>query len=228
MVETLVHRKHYRHHFTSIFFLTLIASVGILMGTTPLVDNWTNLGGFVGGFSMAMALRLTHRALQGSAPYIEGFMVVFQVFWFLLVGCFVVGGCIGIFLNKDSRQECNWCRQLTCVDMNWWDCDVAVLPPDDYQLKCEYDIKGNLTATILCPSVTRSLSFHADFIFAYRGEMKRYSWEMLRQRISTENSIRNVRRRVPIPRHITPRTKSPPFQVALLLSRSTDLRTQIQ
>lgn len=152
MVEILVHRKHYRNHSTSILFLILNGIVGILIGTTPFVDNWAHLGGLIGGFCLALALRLTHRGLQRSARCGEFLFVAVQVFWFLLVGAILVAGFVGLFIREDTgANDCSWCKHITCVETDWWDCDVAIIPPDD--AKCSFDIQGDLTTTITCPSV---------------------------------------------------------------------------
>lgn len=151
IVETLIHRKHYKNHSVSILFLILTATVGILIGTTPFVDNWTNAGGLISGFCLALALRLTHRGLRHSNRVVEFFLVAIQVFWFLLVGVFLVAGVVSLVVREDVRNSnCSWCSHITCVDTDWWDCDAAVIPPDD--AKCTFDIQGDLTTTITCPS----------------------------------------------------------------------------
>lgn len=150
-VEILVHRKHYRNHVASTLFLILTAVVGILIGTTPFVDNWANLGGLISGLCLALALRLTHRGLRDSTRTVEFLLVAVQVFWFLLVGVFVVAGVVGLVVREDARKnDCSWCSHLTCVETDWWDCDAAVIPPDD--ASCHFDIQGDLTTTITCPS----------------------------------------------------------------------------
>lgn len=151
IVETLIHRKHYRNHSVSFLFLILTATVGILIGTTPFVDNWTNVGGLISGFCLALALRLTHRGLRHPSRTVEFLLVAVQVFWFLLVGIFLAAAVVGLVVRDNGRKSvCSWCSHITCVDTDWWDCDAAVIPPDD--AKCTFDIKGDLTTTIICPS----------------------------------------------------------------------------
>eukprot|EP00210_Caulerpa_lentillifera_P003076 g2938.t1 len=148
LVEVIVNWKDYRSLPFSLLFLTLMAGVGVMMGLTPMVDNWTNLGGLVAGIVTAMALRLTHRGLRQSACCIELGMIIIQVSLFLFMALLLAGGVVGLFVKVDERENCKWCEKLACVSTSWWSCDVARILPQD----CAFDIGGDLMTKITCPN----------------------------------------------------------------------------
>lgn len=147
LVELLFNRKDYRSFPFSLLFLTLMAGVGVVMGLTPMVDNWTNLGGFIAGVITAMALRLTHRGLSQAACCMELGMIIIQVSLFLLMALLLTAGVVGLFVKVDERDNCKWCEKLACVSTSWWNCDVARILPND----CAFDIGGDLVTKITCP-----------------------------------------------------------------------------
>lgn len=152
MIEVIVHRKQYQNLVFSMVFALIPASIGVAIGLTPFVDNWACLGGFVGGILMALGLRLTYRGLQRFSRWMECIYVAVQVLCFALVALLLTAGCVGLAINqKRIGEDCHWCKHLTCVETKWWNCDAAVLPPD--QIVCKFVINGDSTVIITCPSV---------------------------------------------------------------------------
>lgn len=62
----------------------------------------------------------------------------------------------GLLVEFDGAKECGWCRKVTCVNTKWWSCDAAAILPDN----CVYNVAGNLTTKITCPSVRQYYSHY--------------------------------------------------------------------
>lgn len=64
LVELFVYRKQYQMHLVSITVLLSVSIINGIIGLTPLVDNWANIGGFVTGIFAAAALMLSHHQVS--------------------------------------------------------------------------------------------------------------------------------------------------------------------
>lgn len=61
-------------------------------------------------------------------------------------------GALAINSNSDVSDHCKWCNDMNCVsfiNQFEWDCWASLVLPST----CSYDIKGNLTTIITCPTV---------------------------------------------------------------------------
>ncbi|XAR71740.1 hypothetical protein NMG60_11018143 [Bertholletia excelsa] len=115
--------------FTLLFIIVINLGVGIL----PHVNNFANIGGFLTGFLLGFILlpRPQFGWLEGShlpanvhvkSKYKAYQYALWLVSLILLVAGFSVG-LVMLFRGVHGSHHCHWCRYLSCVPTNKWDCD---------------------------------------------------------------------------------------------------------
>ncbi|KAL8502123.1 hypothetical protein ACS0TY_021297 [Phlomoides rotata] len=134
--------KVYTKKFKTLIALFIILMLNIIIGLMPLVNNFSNIGGFISGFLSGFILLFKPRVMKlhqnkggifkykHSVKPIRKFdrpisrIISLVVFSLLLAGAIVavVGG---INLNK----YCGWCKYIDCVPLRWWSCS-------DEQIRC--------------------------------------------------------------------------------------------
>jgi len=145
--EMLLHKEVYINRGISSLVLIGVGVVNVIIGLTPLVDNWCAVGGLVCGTLTGVAIILGRRHGAGAAmggPAALGLQILLSI----LVIAMMVTAIIGLLAKFEGGAACEWCRSLTCFDTKWWNCESAAVAPHH----CVVSIGGNATATITCPS----------------------------------------------------------------------------
>ncbi|GMH39540.1 hypothetical protein BSKO_07438 [Bryopsis sp. KO-2023] len=149
VVELTVHWKSYRMHLASFIVLLAVAAINTIIGLTPLVDNWANIGGFLTGLLAGTALLISHERADGSSLGSYCKCVVQTVFGIAVLIAIVMGAsCLLSQTHSDFGENCELCQKMGCYDTKWWKCDAAKILPED----CAFNIQGNLTTSIKCPT----------------------------------------------------------------------------
>lgn len=87
---------------------------------------------------------------QTYTPCGEFLVTLLQIFCAITVlTVFILGG-VGLLLGWTGGEDCGWCKTVSCHSTRWWNCETARILPED----CGFQIQGNLTASITCPSVS--------------------------------------------------------------------------
>ncbi|KAH6819545.1 Rhomboid-related intramembrane serine protease family protein [Perilla frutescens var. frutescens] len=128
--------KFYSKKFATLIAFVTILIINFVIGLMPLVNNFSNIGGFISGFIAGFMLlfkpqaRKVHQNKRGIFEYdvkhsvkLETKLdrpvsrIVSLVIFSLLVAGFVVALLQRINLNK----YCSWCKYIDCVPF-WWSC----------------------------------------------------------------------------------------------------------
>lgn len=97
--------------FCSLFAVTVL---NLLIGTTPLLDNFAHTGGMIAGFFWGLFL-LNKDGTAGCGGF--GSLLVAMV---VTVGCFVA-----VLAQVHLDKECSWCAYINCVPTPWWNCSLS-------------------------------------------------------------------------------------------------------
>ncbi|CAD7700789.1 unnamed protein product [Ostreobium quekettii] len=143
----ILHREAYINRGISSLVLVCVGVVNVIIGLTPLVDNWCALGGLVCGTLTGAAIILGRRHGAGAAMGGAAALAL-QILLSILVIAMMVTATIGLLVKFDGHAACGWCRSLTCFDTMWWNCESAAVAPHH----CVLSFGGNDTAAITCPS----------------------------------------------------------------------------
>lgn len=145
--ELLVNSKAYSFRFATLLVLAGVGVTNAVIGLTPLLDNWCAIGGLVCGTLTAGAIMLGSRN-GNRGPIWEMIVLMAQILFSVVAIAIFVAAIVGLLVEFDGQNKCSWCRKITCVNTKWWNCETAAILPDH----CVYNIAGNLTTRITCPS----------------------------------------------------------------------------
>ncbi|KAF6155529.1 hypothetical protein GIB67_017884 [Kingdonia uniflora] len=148
--------KVYSDKFAVLAALVLVALVNFGLGLLPHVDNFSNMGGFVSGFLLGLALLFNPHVEQvaqnkkGLFEYNEKISLSFKhkldkpvlrSVSLVLFTIIVAGGVIGVIHGFNANKYCSWCHYANCVPSKRWSCNEKIIP-------CEVTVSaGRLTLT---------------------------------------------------------------------------------
>uniref|UniRef100_A0A7S3L8V8 rhomboid protease n=1 Tax=Amphora coffeiformis TaxID=265554 RepID=A0A7S3L8V8_9STRA len=118
--------KTRKRNFWAIFWIFIEIVVNILLGTTPLIDNFTHLGGGLYGF--CCGLSTIEAAVIGFFGYkatycdqIRSFLIRF--FGLIASVIFIMLTTAWLASSEPGENPCPGCRYFSCVPFPWWSSD---------------------------------------------------------------------------------------------------------
>lgn len=126
-------------HIKVLLYLFLDILLNAIIGLTPLVDNFTHLGGMVYGFLCGLSTmeRLSKAFFGVSTSCVTRFQNGFIRFFGLILSGVLIITTVAILFRDDSAEfKCRGCRYVSCVPFpfwaesedKWWHCDDCELP----------------------------------------------------------------------------------------------------
>lgn len=114
-------------------WLVVDVVINCLIGLTPMVDNFTHMGGLVYGFLCGLStlerLRPAFFGIEKSnwQKFRQGLMERLGII-VVILSIFIT---FILLLEEDVKDSCQWCRYFSCVPMpfwkdeedHWWHCD---------------------------------------------------------------------------------------------------------
>ena len=116
LVDVISSWRADKHSGRNLGIIILCIIIGIIIGLTPFLDNFLNLGGFVMGILFALMLvpNLTFGKCERLCHGLISF-VAFPVMSIIFCICFVL-----FYRRIDGSTWCTWCNKITCVNINNW------------------------------------------------------------------------------------------------------------
>lgn len=158
-----IQKKNYRKVLGWLLFDVFI---NVIIGLTPMVDNFTHMGGLVYGFlcgySTMERLRPAFFGIE-KTKYQRLFASIIERLGIIIVVVMIFVTLV-ILLIEDGEEACEWCKYISCAPMpfwtedKWWHCDdcggvqgravmkndifinVSFTCPDGEQIIEKYDI----------------------------------------------------------------------------------------
>jgi membrane associated rhomboid family serine protease len=106
--------------FWSLLFITII---NLLIGTTPLLDNFAHTGGMISGFIWGLFLLSNNNNNKsgdgsGGGNSIDGFMPL------LVAMVITVSAFVAVVAKVHLDKECSWCQYINCIPTPFWSCSI--------------------------------------------------------------------------------------------------------
>lgn len=142
-----------------VLLLLIDIIVNAAVGFTPLVDNFTHLGGMIYGFLIGLTLfRKILVIFKDEEGYCGRLKRVFIQFFGLIVTVALLMVTIATLAQSDAETiPCNSCRYFSCVpfppwqpaDQRWWNCDDC----DQVSADAIKDVGNSVFTelTLVCP-----------------------------------------------------------------------------
>ncbi|PKA47960.1 hypothetical protein AXF42_Ash016307 [Apostasia shenzhenica] len=147
----------YSAKFRAVVVLSLITIINFAMGFLPYIDNVANIGGFVSGILLGLALLFNPQLSElerrkGLFDYDLNSSVklrqkldkpLLRIIALLILIFILAGGAVAVLLGADVTERCVWCRYIDCLPTKLWTCNRKANP-------CKAFMKGgklNITCT---------------------------------------------------------------------------------
>ena len=116
LVDVISSWRSSTHSGRDLGIIIICIVVGIIIGLTPFLDNFLNLGGFVMGILFALMLvpNLTFGKCERLCHGLISF-IAFPIMSIIFCICFVL-----FYRRIDGSTWCTWCNKITCVNINNW------------------------------------------------------------------------------------------------------------
>ena len=150
----------YKRRLATLLVLLLVSAVFILISLLPMLNVWYNAGALVAGLLLSAVLLLLLERSAGALPERStgslpagrsGAGLLVQCSCALLLVSWVVLASVGLARNVGVGGLSDFFTESSCVHLKWWQCVEADLTPNG----CAFDVYGNGTTTLLCPSTVR-------------------------------------------------------------------------
>jgi len=120
-------RQRFRH-IKVLIWLVLDIILNIVIGLTPLVDNFTHLGGMLFGFFCGLStMERLSKAFFGVetnfCSRVQTFLVRF-IGIILSVICIIIAFILLASLKNGTNFSCRWCRYFSCVPFPFWETET--------------------------------------------------------------------------------------------------------
>ena len=96
--------------------LFLITSLNLIIGTTPLLDNFAHGGGLIAGVVWGFFLLRSSEdsgSTSGFVSLLVAMVVVMAVF-------------VAVLAKVHLDQTCSWCGYINCIPLfDWWSCEIS-------------------------------------------------------------------------------------------------------
>jgi len=129
-------------HIKILLLLLIDMGLNCIIGLTPLVDNFTHLGGMIYGFLVGLSTmkKLSSDFFGKNKGFIDHLKLVFVRFFGLIVCIIAIIITFAVLAESNgSSIPCDKCRYFSCVpfppwkeeDDKWWHCDDCGLVTAD-------------------------------------------------------------------------------------------------
>ncbi|CAA0806829.1 Rhomboid-related intramembrane serine protease family protein [Striga hermonthica] len=149
--------KVYSRKFASLVAFLIILMLNFMIGLMPLVNNFSNIGGFITGFLAGFMLLLKPQVGKvcpnkgGIFDYDVKKSVeikrkldkpVLRIICLVIFSFLVVGVVLGLLEGVNANKYCGWCKYIDCVPIKWWSCS-------DKTMNCE-TMRSSEQLTLTC------------------------------------------------------------------------------
>jgi membrane associated rhomboid family serine protease len=111
--------------------LVVVSGVGLAMGIFPLIDNFSHIGGWLCGILAGTAfLAGAQRDPATGKRVINCWTVPLAFLCVVLLTGLLIAGVSVFYSRNDSDSFCSWCKNLSCVETQYWNC-CSVRPDED-------------------------------------------------------------------------------------------------
>ena len=115
--------KSRRHHICIIITLLVDLTINVLIGLTPMIDNFTHLGGLIFGFLCGLCL-MDPMIFDSQKPR-QVFCFMDKISRFQMISSItsiaILVACITLLYMGDGvNSPCPSCKVLSCVPFPWW------------------------------------------------------------------------------------------------------------
>lgn len=110
--------------------LIVFILIGVILGLTPFIDNFCNLGGFVMGILFALML-LPNLTFGKCERICHGFIAFISFPITTIVFCI----CLVLFFRRiDGNKWCDWCGKVNCINFNDWCPNITSTQETEYYI----------------------------------------------------------------------------------------------
>lgn len=102
--------------------LVLYGLLGLVMGIVPVVDNFTQVGGFIAGFCVGAFLLANKRVDEYDEPLLPWYSTVLSWSALLFLAVWFISGLAFLYGQRDTAEWCTFCRTVNCIETSYWDC----------------------------------------------------------------------------------------------------------
>ncbi|XP_061359816.1 RHOMBOID-like protein 2 isoform X1 [Gastrolobium bilobum] len=130
--ELITNWTIYSNKAMALVTLLVIIVINLAIGILPHVDNFAHIGGFLVGFLLGFIFLprpqfgwLEQRRLPAGVRLRSKYKAYQYVLWILSLILLIAGLSIALvmlFRGQNGYDHCHWCRYLTCVPTNKWEC----------------------------------------------------------------------------------------------------------
>ena len=137
----------------------------MLIGLTPLVDNFMHMGGMIAGLVIGLALFAKKRVddrtgVRARTSSQEAIVLLAVALGFVLAAC-----AVAVLLSDALRDEfraCSLCSRVNCVPTSWWSCCLTasvggscyVADYDDAAVNVVCNMSGSQSFVAACSRIS--------------------------------------------------------------------------
>ncbi|KAG6410670.1 hypothetical protein SASPL_128735 [Salvia splendens] len=129
--------KVYSKKFATLIAFATILLLNFILGLMPLINNFSNIGGFISGFTAGFMLlfkpetRKLHLNRRGIFDYDVKSSIKLErkldmrtsrIVSLVVLSLLVAGSVVALLQHMNLNKYCAWCKYLDCVPSRWWSC----------------------------------------------------------------------------------------------------------
>ncbi|XP_057767750.1 RHOMBOID-like protein 8 [Salvia miltiorrhiza] len=155
--------KVYSKKFATLIAFATILMLNFILGLMPLINNFSNIGGFISGFIAGFILlfkpqvRKLHQNKRGIFDYEVKCSSVnlerkldrptSRIVSLVVLSLLVAGSAVALLQHTNLNKYCGWCKYIDCVPSRWWSCSDKTMEcqtmMSSAQLTLTCSINGN-------------------------------------------------------------------------------------
>ncbi|KAL6563233.1 hypothetical protein OROHE_005820 [Orobanche hederae] len=138
--------KVYSEKTAAIVAFLIILMLNAILGLTPLVNNFSNIGGFISG--LLVGFMLLFKPHVGKVYQNKGGIFdydvknstklkqtldrpVSRIVCLVILSLLLVGGGLALVRGVNVNKYCGWCKYIDCVPFKWWSCSYKTVGCED-------------------------------------------------------------------------------------------------
>ncbi|KAF8411834.1 hypothetical protein HHK36_004393 [Tetracentron sinense] len=169
--------------FVALVALLFVGVINFVLGFLPLIDNFSNIGGFLSGFLLGFVLLFNPRL--GQVAQNKGGLFEYNVKSYVkfkhkldkpvlrsvslvMLGLILAGGLVAVLHGVNANKYCSSCHYINCVPSKNWSCNDKAIPCEVYiihHLIITCEVKGDKKKNCIYVK----LSTLKDWVFTLYG-----------------------------------------------------------
>ncbi|CAM8946211.1 unnamed protein product [Rhodiola kirilowii] len=127
----------YTNKFSAIVSLVFMLTVNLILGLLPLINNFSNIGGFISGLLLGFVLLFSPQV--NKVPHHKTGLYEYdgkrslnlkekldkpipRVACLVIFGLILAGGIVALIHRINLNKYCDWCQYMDCVPLRKWSC----------------------------------------------------------------------------------------------------------